>query len=81
VLDEYRKRVEDLRALRSLVEDQPQTEQTGHDLAAIRRTLELAEADLRAEMRKAGTRGAKAGRTGPAREEARLRRAPRPARP
>ena len=50
VLDEVSRRVQDLRSLRDLVRSQPQTAQTAADLAAIQRSLSLAEAELKADM-------------------------------
>ena len=43
------RRVENIRSPLQVAESQPPTEQTAHDLAAIRRTLKLAEEELKRE--------------------------------
>jgi hypothetical protein len=56
VLEQHRKLVGALRELEQVVESQPATEQTAHDLRAIRRRLEEAKAHLSAELGKSARR-------------------------
>lgn len=55
--DDPRTRVDKLRSLLGVAESQPTTEQTAHDLEAIRHALKLAEAELRHPIGRPGESG------------------------
>jgi hypothetical protein len=55
-VNEQRERVEQIRSLLLVAQVEPPTEQTAHDLEAIRKALQLAESELAAEVEKAARR-------------------------